>query len=83
MLMLRIKQRNLTMDQRRIWGTDGSLQNSVKIRQYISDIYNMIMAKQMQQQVLYPQWRLYCNKWQHLKAKHIWGECSIQYVAIV
>jgi len=42
----------------------------------------MIMAKQMQRQAMYLKRRLYCNKSQHLKTKHIWGECGIRYIAI-
>jgi len=41
------------------------------------------MAKQMQWQAMYLKWRLYCMKWQHLKTKHIWGDCGILYIAVV
>jgi len=30
----------------------------------------------MQQQAMYPKRRLYCNKWQDLKVKHIWESAA-------
>jgi hypothetical protein len=50
------------MDQHRMWRTEGIVLQSVKIRQYISDMKNTIMEKQMQWQVMYPKRRLYSNK---------------------
>jgi len=51
----------LMMDQHRMWRTKGIVLESVKIRLYISDLENTIMAKQMQWQAMYPKRRLYCN----------------------
>jgi hypothetical protein len=62
MRMRRKKHRKPMMDQRRIWRTEGIVLESVKIGQYISDMKNPIMAKQMQRQAMYPKRRLYCNK---------------------
>jgi len=64
------------MDQHRMWRTKGIVLESVKIGQYISDMKNSIMAKQMQRQAMYPKRSLYCNKCQNLKAKHKW-ECGM------
>jgi len=55
------KYRKLLMDQCRMWRTEGIVLDSVKIRLYISDLKNTIMAKQMQRQVWYLKRRLYCN----------------------
>ena len=41
-----------------------------------SDMFNTIMAKQMQWQAMYPNRSLYCNEWQNLNAKHKW-ECGM------
>jgi len=60
------------MDQRTIWRNEGIVLESVKIGQFIPDLLNTIMAKQIQWQAIVPKWRLYCNKWQDLKVKHIW-----------
>jgi hypothetical protein len=38
---------------------------------------------QIQQEAMYPTKRLYCNVCQHLKGKHMWGECGMRYIAIV
>jgi len=54
MRMRRNKHCMPMMDQRRMWRTKGIVLESVKIRLYIWDLYNMIMAKQMQQQAMYP-----------------------------
>jgi len=62
MWMRRRKHRKLLMDLRRMWRTEGIVLESVNIGQYISDMSNTIMAKQMQQQEMYPKRRLYCNK---------------------
>jgi len=62
MQMRRKKHRKPMMDQRRMWRTEGIVLESVKIGRYISDMENTIMAKQMQQQAMYPKRRLYCNK---------------------
>jgi len=61
MRMRRIKHHKPMMDQCRMWRTKGIVLESVKIRLYISDLKNTIMAKQMQQQAMYPKRRLYCN----------------------
>jgi len=50
------------MDQRRMWRTEGIVLESVKIGQYISDLENTIMAKQMPRQAMYPKRRLYGNQ---------------------
>jgi len=42
------------MNQHRMWRTEGIVLESVKIGQYISDLLNTIMAKQMQRQAMYP-----------------------------
>jgi len=57
----RKKHRKPLMDQRRMCRTEGIVLESVKIGQYISDLKNTIMAKQMQQQAMYPKRKLYCN----------------------
>jgi hypothetical protein len=72
MAMLQTRMR-WAMHQHKMWGIEGTVLESVKIRQYISDLLNTIMTKQMQQQAMYPNQRQYCNKWHHLKGKHIWG----------
>ena len=61
MLMRRMKHRRQMMDQRRIWRTEGVVLESVKIGQYISDLQNMRMAKQMQWQGMNLKRKLYCN----------------------
>jgi hypothetical protein len=60
--MGRKKYRKPMMDQGRMWRTEGIVLDSVKIGQYISDMYNTIMRRQMHQQAMYPNRRLYCNK---------------------
>jgi len=50
------------MDQRRMWRTEGIVLESAEFGHYISDLYNMIMAKLMQRQAMYLKRRLYCNK---------------------
>jgi len=62
MWMRRKKHHKPMMDQRRMWRTEGIVLESVKIGQYISDMENTIMAKQMQRQAMYSKRRLYCNK---------------------
>jgi len=54
MWMRRKKHRRPMMDQCRIWRTEGIVLESVKIGEYISDLQNTIMAKQMQRQAMYP-----------------------------
>jgi len=76
------KHRKPMMDQCRMWRTRGIVFGSVKIGKYISDLWNTIMAKPMQRPAMYPKRRLYCNQQQHLKAKHICGECGIRDIAI-
>jgi len=71
------------MDQRRMWRTEGIVLERVKIGLYISDLWNMIKAKQMERQAIYQKRRLYCNMSENLQAKHIWGECGIRYIAKV
>jgi hypothetical protein len=41
------------LHQRRMWRTEGIVLESERIGQYISDIYNMIIAKQMQRQAMH------------------------------
>jgi len=55
MRMRWLKYRKLIMDQRRIQmtegrvlETEGTVVESVKTGQYISDVYNSVMAKQLQ-----------------------------------
>jgi hypothetical protein len=60
--MKRNKHRKPMMEQHRMWRTEGIVLESVKIGQYISDMYNRIMAKQMQWQAMYLKQKLYCNK---------------------
>jgi len=55
------KFRKPMMDQCRMWRTEGMVVESVKIGQYISDLKNTIMAKQMQRQAMYLKCRLYCK----------------------
>jgi len=62
MRMSRKKHRKPTIDHRRIWRTQGIVLESVKIGHYISDMFNPRMAKQMQQQAMYLNRRLYRNK---------------------
>jgi len=62
MWMRRKKHRRPMMDQCRIWRTEGIVLESVKIGEYISDLQNTIMAKQMQRQAMYPKRRLFRNK---------------------
>jgi hypothetical protein len=62
MRMRRKKHPKPMMDQHRMWRTEGIVLESVKIGQYISDMSNMILVKQMQWQAMYPKRRLYCNK---------------------
>jgi hypothetical protein len=54
MQMRRNIYRKPMMDQRRMWSTEGIVLDSEKIGQHISDLSNMIMAKQMQLQGMYP-----------------------------
>jgi len=44
MHMMRKKHRKPIIDQHRTWRTQGIVLESVKIRQYISDLSNTIMA---------------------------------------
>jgi hypothetical protein len=80
--MWKKKHRKPTMNQHRMWKTEGIVLESAKIGQHISVLYNMIKTKQMQRQVIYRKRRLYCNKSQHLKPIPICGKCSIRYIAI-
>jgi len=65
------------MDQCRMWRTEGIVLECVKIGQYISDIQNTIVVKQMQRQAMYLKTRIYCNYSHNLQTKHMWGECGI------
>jgi len=60
--MRRKKHRKPMMDQRRMWRTEAIVLEGVKFGQYISDVYNAIMAKEMQRQAIYPKRRLYLNE---------------------
>jgi len=60
--MKRQKHRKPMKDQHKIWRTKGIVLQSVKIGQYMSDLYDMIMAKPVQWQAMYPKQRLYRNK---------------------
>jgi hypothetical protein len=60
--MRRKNHRKPMMDLRRLWRTEGIVLESVKIGQYISDLKNTMMAKQIQRQAMYPKRRLYYNK---------------------
>jgi hypothetical protein len=71
------------MEHRRMWRRESIVLENVKIGSYISNQWNMIIAKQMQWTVMYSKWILYSSYWQHLKIKHIWGECRIWHIAIV
>ena len=62
MPMKKKKHRQPMIDQHRMCRTEGIVLESVKIGQYISNLYNTIMAKQMQWRVMYPKRRLYCNQ---------------------
>jgi len=62
MRMRNKKHRKPMPDQCRMWSTEGIVIESVKNGQYISHLYNTILAKQMQWQAMYPKHRLYCNK---------------------
>jgi hypothetical protein len=62
MRMRRKRHRKPSLDQRRMWRTEGIVLKSEKIGQYIADMYNTILPKQMQRQAMYPKRRLYCNK---------------------
>jgi len=57
--MCRKMHRKQMMNQRRMWRTEGIVLESVKIRQYISDLENTIMAKEMQWQAMNLKRRLY------------------------
>jgi hypothetical protein len=59
MQMRRMQHWKLRMDARRMWMTEDIVLESVMIRQYISDLENPIMAKQMQRQAMYPKQGLY------------------------
>jgi len=78
----RKKHGKLLMDQRRMWRTDGTVLEGVKIGQYISDLKNTIMAMQMQRHAMHLKRKLHCTELQLFKAKHIRGECGIRYIAI-
>jgi len=54
MRIRRNEHRKPMIDQRRMLRTTGIVLDSVKIRLYISDVYNTIMAKQVQWQAMYP-----------------------------
>jgi len=56
------KHRKPMIDQRRMWRIKGTVQESVMIGQYISDMHNRIIVKQMQWQAMCPTRRLYRNK---------------------
>jgi len=62
MQMMANKYRKPMMDERRLWRSKGIVRESVKIRQYISDVYNTIMGKQIQLRVMYLKRRLYCTR---------------------
>jgi len=62
MQMRRKKHPKPMIHQRRMRRTEGIVLDRVKIGQYISDLSNMIMAKQMQWQAMYLNGRLYSNK---------------------
>jgi hypothetical protein len=62
MRMRRKKHCKPMMDQCRMWRTEGIVLESVMIGQYISDMYNAIMAMNMQWQAMYLMRRMYCNK---------------------
>ena len=66
-----------------MWRTEGIVLESVTIGQYISDLKNTIIVKQMQWQAMYLKRRLYYNVGQHLKPKHIGGERGIRYITIL
>jgi len=66
MRITRNKHPKPMMDQRRMWRTEGIVLESVKIGQYIADVQNMIMAKQMHWQAMYPKRILYFNQGQNL-----------------
>jgi len=59
--MRRKKHRKHMIDQRRMWRTEGIVLECVKIGQYMSEMKNTIIAKQMQWQAMHPKRRLYCN----------------------
>ena len=65
-----------------MWRTKGIVLENVNIEQYITELKNMIIPKQMQWELMYPNCRLYSNERQSFKAIHIWGECSMRYIAI-
>jgi len=62
MWMLRKEHRKATMDQPSMWRTEGRVLERVKIGEYISNLYNSTMLKQMQLQAMYPKRRLYCSE---------------------
>jgi len=76
MWMRRNKHHKPMTDQGRIWRTEGVVQESAKIEQYISDGWNTTIANLLQRQATNLKWRLYCNKWQHLKAKHAYRDLA-------
>jgi hypothetical protein len=57
--MSRKKHRKLMMHQHRMGRTEGIILESVNIRQYLSDLENPIMAKQMQLHGTHLKQRLY------------------------
>jgi len=70
------------MAQRRMWCTEDLVLESAKTGWQISDLFIMMMVKHIQWHAMYLKRRLHCNKWQHLKAEHIWGDYSIWYIPI-
>jgi hypothetical protein len=62
MCMRRSNYCKLMMYQHRMWRTDHIVQVIIIIRVCVSDLQNMIIAKRVQRQAIYPKQRMYCNK---------------------
>jgi hypothetical protein len=70
MWMRRENYLKLMIDQHRKGRTECIVLESVKIGQYISDVQNTIMAKQIERQMMYPNRKLYLNRLKNLSGKH-------------